>query len=267
MCPDTLPFPATGVIIDIVTTRETMQRPCFIYAITHASAKRYVGSTINLKYRWWKHKRELLCGRHHCIPLQVAWTKYGADAFTFSVLSELPTNNRATRAAAELKEIDALPCYNLRTAKTNLQNFENSPSTRKRISKGLNAAMANPEVAARYQALGRAIAAMVQSPEGRERAKQNAKRRWQDPVERQKLSRGHVNRWAQPDSRERQSAALRQARGTPEARKHNSDMTAAAWRDPSSGLRNRKQTRWADPEAKARQAEKMRAYHASKRTT
>lgn len=246
-----------------------MNRPCFIYAITHlASGKRYVGSTVNPTYRWIKHRSELKNNRHHCRYLQNAWNKYGRDAFAFSILRELPTNERLARAISELAEIDALPCYNSRIAHRNGQNFENSPATRRRIAKGIAAAMIeNPEFAAILKKSGDAVAALMRSPEGRLRAGANTKRRWQDPIERRKLAQGHINRWAAPGAHERQSAALSKARGTPEARQRNSEMIVAAWANPNSGLRNRKQTRWADPEARARQAAKMRAYHAIRRAS
>lgn len=244
-----------------------MNRPCFIYALTHlASGKRYVGSTVNRSYRWSKHRCELNADRHHCQHLQRAWNKYGADAFAFSTIGELPTNDRIPRALAELEAINAAPCYNSRIADAGLQNFENSPATRKRIARGVARAMAeNPEIAAKLKANGDAMAALIRSPEGRLRAGKITKRRWRDPKERKKLLRGLENRWTVEGAHERQSAALKKARGTPEARKHNSEMMKVAWADPTSGLRNRKQTRWADPEAKERQAAKMRAYHASRR--
>jgi group I intron endonuclease len=243
-----------------------MNRPCFIYVITHvASGKRYVGSTVNPSGRWITHRSKLNCGKHHCSHLQRAWKKYGAAAFVFSVLEQLPTNDRVPRAIAELKTIAAAPCYNSQIANFNRTNFENSPATRKRIAIGVAKALeTDPSLIGFLKNRGAELAALIRSPEGRKRAGETTKRRWRDPVERQKLNQGLINRWAEPTARERQSKALKNARGTPEARQHNSEMMVAAWANPNSGLRNRKQTRWADPEAKARQAKKMRAYHASK---
>jgi len=58
-----------------------------IYTITNKlNGHRYVGSAVNLKKRWSKHKSCLFGSSHHSIYLQRAWNKYGEDAFEFEVL-------------------------------------------------------------------------------------------------------------------------------------------------------------------------------------
>jgi group I intron endonuclease len=58
-----------------------------IYAITHLQSRKvYVGSARNLARRWLVHKSRLNVGSHYSNHLQLAWHKYGADAFEFSVL-------------------------------------------------------------------------------------------------------------------------------------------------------------------------------------
>lgn len=60
-----------------------------VYSITHtATGKKYVGSTVNLRIRWAKHRRELRTGVHHNQKLLRAWAKYGANAFVFAVVEE-----------------------------------------------------------------------------------------------------------------------------------------------------------------------------------
>lgn len=44
----------------------------------------YVGSAVNLKQRWSRHKWALNAKRHHNQRLQRAWNKYGAEYFKFS---------------------------------------------------------------------------------------------------------------------------------------------------------------------------------------
>lgn len=62
-----------------------------IYAITHiASGRVYVGSAIRIAKRWRNHRHELDRGIHHTRRLQAAWIKFGAKAFTFSVLEVVP---------------------------------------------------------------------------------------------------------------------------------------------------------------------------------
>lgn len=50
----------------------------------------YIGSSVNFKKRKWEHLNALKNHRHHCNALQMAWEEYGADAFEFEVLEEIP---------------------------------------------------------------------------------------------------------------------------------------------------------------------------------
>lgn len=60
---------------------------CGIYVIVNlVNNKKYIGSTINFKNRWDKHKKDLKNNKHHSIHLQRAWNKYGEENFLFEVL-------------------------------------------------------------------------------------------------------------------------------------------------------------------------------------
>jgi|SRR5579872_4983504 len=43
----------------------------------------YYGSSYDITKRFQQHKRDLTKGNHHCIYLQRAYNKYGADKFLF----------------------------------------------------------------------------------------------------------------------------------------------------------------------------------------
>lgn len=59
---------------------------CGIYVIRCIENQRaYVGQAINVGKRLREHRRLLSTGKHHNKHLQSSWSKYGADAFTFSV--------------------------------------------------------------------------------------------------------------------------------------------------------------------------------------
>lgn len=61
-----------------------------VYAILNmTNGKMYVGSAVDVGYRWRKHRECLDRGSHHSIKLQNAWRKYGADAFTWRVVEVL----------------------------------------------------------------------------------------------------------------------------------------------------------------------------------
>lgn len=57
-----------------------------VYAIEHASGKRYVGSAKNLARRRSTHLEYLRKNKHHAKHLQSAWNKYGAHTFSFRIL-------------------------------------------------------------------------------------------------------------------------------------------------------------------------------------
>jgi group I intron endonuclease len=46
----------------------------------------YIGSAINLKYRWWRHLSQLRRNKHHSIKLQRHFNKYGETDLQFSIL-------------------------------------------------------------------------------------------------------------------------------------------------------------------------------------
>jgi len=62
---------------------------CGIYKITNKQNKKfYIGSSSNIKHRWWVHKSRLRKNVHSNQHLQNAWDKYGEDSFVFSIIIE-----------------------------------------------------------------------------------------------------------------------------------------------------------------------------------
>ena len=84
-----------------------------VYAITNTkTGAQYVGSAVNIASRWAAHRHALTHHKKAPPKLQRAWDKYGADAFSFSVLEECAPD---ACIATEQKYIDALrPYYNTR---------------------------------------------------------------------------------------------------------------------------------------------------------
>lgn len=67
----------------------------YIYQIKNKeTGKIYIGSTKDIRKRWSQHKSKLRRGCHSNSYLQNAWNKYGEDAFEFSVLKKVPTNQQ-----------------------------------------------------------------------------------------------------------------------------------------------------------------------------
>lgn len=62
---------------------------CGIYVIEYLDGGLlYIGSSKAIYMRWYAHRMELKRGTHHSPRLQNTWTKYGPDAFRFSILEE-----------------------------------------------------------------------------------------------------------------------------------------------------------------------------------
>lgn len=82
-----------------------------IYEIVNCTnGKRYIGSAINLKARWSRHKSALRSGKHHCAPLLAAWQKYGEDRFHFAVIEHCQKDDLITREQFFIDKLD--PEYN-----------------------------------------------------------------------------------------------------------------------------------------------------------
>lgn len=86
-----------------------------IYKIRNVvDGKFYVGSAVDTRTRFRRHRRLLRNGTHHCKHLQNAWNKYGEDVFKFEVVEQVP--NRELLESAEdgwlLKYVGTPECYN-----------------------------------------------------------------------------------------------------------------------------------------------------------
>lgn len=54
--------------------------------------KCYVGSSINIKKRWYEHKLKLNLNEHYNSYLQASWNKYGKENFIFKLIEVCKTN-------------------------------------------------------------------------------------------------------------------------------------------------------------------------------
>lgn len=77
----------------VLTMIATPPRSSGIYQILCIpSGKIYIGSTVDLRARWGRHRRSLRQGKHSNAYLQQAWDKYGEANFEFSVLEFVETS-------------------------------------------------------------------------------------------------------------------------------------------------------------------------------
>jgi group I intron endonuclease len=68
----------------------------------------YVGSAVHIARRWSEHRGWLMRGVHFNRRLQRAWNKYGADAFTWNLVVEMPNASAQELVAMEAHIIEAM---------------------------------------------------------------------------------------------------------------------------------------------------------------
>lgn len=134
-----------------------------IYAIqNNLNGKAYVGSAVTFRKRWSLHRCALGRGSHHARPLQQAWDKYGAEAFSFIVLEEVA--DPALLTEREQVWIDKYRrgnrAYNMARVAGSRLGMRSSPETRAKISAAAKGRKLTDEARANMRA-----AALARSPE------------------------------------------------------------------------------------------------------
>jgi group I intron endonuclease len=120
------------------------------------TGRSYVGSSGNIRDRWRRHKQALNEARHHSILLQHAWRKYGALAFSFTILQVC--ENNAERITAEQHWIDNLHAakrghgYNRAPFAGTVATTLRSAATRRRIAIATTGRKASSETRAKMSA-------------------------------------------------------------------------------------------------------------------
>lgn len=146
-----------------------------IYTITHtASGKQYIGQAVNLTHRFSAHRHELRRNHHHSRHLQRAWDKFGAAAFTFTVLEYVEPGDglRERLTEREQHHMDVRYAakgsheYNMAPVAGSMLGFRHGSTkgdaTRTRVATFLNAYFAErPHLVTTASRLARVIAADV----------------------------------------------------------------------------------------------------------
>ena len=109
-----------------------------IYKIRNVvNGKFYVGSTVDTRVRFQCHRRQLRKGKHHCLPLQYAWNKYGEDCFKFEVVEKVESADQLFEIENRwLEEHHGKPhCYNVsKCADAPMRGLKFSREHRNKIS-------------------------------------------------------------------------------------------------------------------------------------
>lgn len=243
-----------------------MDKLCGIYVITSPSGSIYVGSSMNVKARWYGHRGELRRGKHHCVPLQRAAEKYGIENLRFEFVASC---SRESLRDLEQIVIDAVkPEYNSsKSTYEALSGLWQDPEFRERNRSRVGAQMRrlqeDPAFKAKQAAAAsKSLTAQFDDPDFRAKhraaivktiAKVNA-----DPALKEKAARARRQRWASdPELRARHSKTV-------------GDITRARYADPVKSAKTRKATSEAmkrlraDPVARAKNVAAVRARHCKK---
>lgn len=110
-----------------------------IYMIINIINKKiYIGSTINLKERWKKHKQHLRNKKHINCYLQKSWEKYGEESFKFEILQQV-THAEHLISYEQVymdyyKSYDKNIGYNIRIKADSNLGIKRNKDTRKKLS-------------------------------------------------------------------------------------------------------------------------------------
>lgn len=209
-----------------------------IYAITHVeSGSRYIGSAVRVARRWIEHRSHLERGTHHAIKLQNAWSKYGADAFSFEVLEAVLYPDELL--PAEQRWFDASqPRLNSSLTAGSCLGFKHSRKTRSKVSAALRL-RPPPSVETRAKIskarkgvplsdahrLKMSAIQRNRSPEWRANISKAKKGTTFTEEQRAKMSAGHLGLKHTPEAKQKIAAAHRGRTKSPE---HRAALSRAA---------------------------------------
>jgi group I intron endonuclease len=177
-----------------------------IYEIVNTiTGHRYVGSAVNLRLRWARHRHDLPKGVHRNRYLQNAWNKYGRDAFEFRIIELCAPQDLISR---EQHYLDAGCDYNIAKVAGSPLGTRRSAETRALLSAMQIGKKCSPEAIARSAAGHRGL------------------KRPPDAVERTAAANRGIKRT--PEGRAKTSAAMI-ARMNDELRAKMSASSRAAW--------------------------------------
>ena len=238
-----------------------------IYAIVlNSTDDAYVGRTTNVRARFADHRSRLKKGNHGNLDLQTAWNLYGSSSFDFTVLEGGVSEDQCV--AAEARHVDQRGSFNLMRPLSDHSAFTHGPSSRLAMGKTIKAWYAAGSEAsdAQREVLRVAQLAYIQSPEGREMARQNATRRWQDPVEAAKMRTGFAKSISDPAIIAKRNAAISAAHNQPETKANHVATMKSFWADPerSAAVREKRKNSWT-PERKAARSAQGKAMYAARR--
>lgn len=109
-----------------------------VYCIRNIiSGKIYIGSSVNIEFRWLNHQSGLKNNKHHSIHLQQSWNKYGENNFELTLLEICPTDMLIIREQAWINYYDSSnqeSGYNISKIAGSCLGVKRSEETKRKLS-------------------------------------------------------------------------------------------------------------------------------------
>jgi group I intron endonuclease len=179
-----------------------------IYQIVNeVDNKRYVGSSSNITYRFYRHRYQFRSHTHANGHLQAAWNKHGQESFRFTVIEECPEEVLLNRESAWIeyyRSWDREFGYNLTRNPTKVVHGE---ETRKKIANSLRGRTASDE-AKKHTSEG--LIAFYKSPKGlatKQRIAETSRGRTKSAEVRKKIREAQLGKYISAETRKRISTA------------------------------------------------------------
>lgn len=222
---------------------DSLYKTAGVYRITcTANGRAYVGSTVDIGFRFHSHRNTLKAGKHHNSHLMNAWQKYGEDAFRFEVLEVV--EDAAKLVEREQWWIDRLGTvkngFNLRPrASTNLGS-KRSEESRANMSAAQRGRTCKPFTEEHRRNLSEANRGKVFSEEHRRKLSEAASKRRFGPLteeHKQKISSTQKGREGRPhdeETRRKMSETRRGRKMSEEAKRKISEALRGKAKPPVS---------------------------------
>jgi group I intron endonuclease len=208
-----------------------------VYSITNTvNGKQYIGSAArSFKYRFDRHLQKLRTDKHHCLPLQRAWNKYGEEAFKFEVLAICPPS---FCLAGEQFYLNAWkPEYNVCKVAGSRLGVIHSEEARKKISDKKKDYYSKPENILKTSELQKEVqnrediskaksdrmTKFFLNEENRQKAREKSLKQFSDPHQLEQNRQRGVDRFKDQDFVDFHKKRMKEVNGTKEKIEKNRD--------------------------------------------
>lgn len=204
-----------------------------VYEILNlVNGKRYVGSSINLKSRRWRHFSNLRNGRHENEHLQRSWDRYGGDSFVFRVVLECDKDELLEKEQELIDSYEFSSLYNILKFAYSARGYEISSEARRKISESK---MGHEVSAETRKKLSKAHAGKTVSESTRAKistamvGNQHLLGYEPSTETRLRLSEAGKGRITSDETKQRQSEAAKGRKVSDETRKKNHEAAKSNW--------------------------------------